>query len=134
MNKVFVRTPYNYDRDESSRETAIAFDPSTDMCSKEFAEDCDINTIVRRFGLTGKMPVMPDMGQVGDFTDVVDFHSAMNRVTAAREEFMLLPAHVRERFGNDPGNVLAFLEDEKNRDEAVKLGLVPAPPLKAESA
>ena len=124
---VFFRTPYNYDTDEVSAETGLAcFDES--MAQQQFKEESDINEIVRRFGLTGEMPQDFRMPQYGDFTGVSDFHSAVNMVLAAEDEFMRLPAEMRSRFGNDPGQLLDFLNDERNRDEAVKLGLIAKPP------
>lgn len=135
MDKVFFRTGFNYDRDAVSRETALncEIDPVTgeivpSMTSQQFADDVDINTIVRRFGLTGQLPQSLSVPLSGDFTGVTDFHSAMNLVVAAQDEFMKLPADVRDRFGNDPGALVAFVSDEANRDEAVKLGIVPPPP------
>ena len=51
----FVRSPYNYDRQAACDECCIEdFGPS--MTQQSQAEEADINTIVKRFGLTGKMP------------------------------------------------------------------------------
>lgn len=80
-----------------------------------------------RFGLTGELPSTVGMPISGDFTSVTDFHSAMNMVRAAEEAFMAMPASLRERFGHDPQNVMLFLDDPANRDEAIKLGLVEPP-------
>lgn len=128
MSKVFLRTEFNYDPDEVSLASGLACDPDESMTQQQFAEECDINTIVRRFGLTGELPSDVRMPQSGDFTSVGDFHSAMNLVREAEEQFMLLPAELRLRFGNDPGQLLAFLDVEGNREEAVRLGLVNKPP------
>lgn len=95
---------------------------------QQFKQECDINEIVRRFGLTGELPAEPRIGSFGDFTGVHDFHAAMNMVRGAEEAFMEFPAELRARFGNDPGQMLLFLQDVKNKDEAVKLGLVSKPP------
>ena len=38
--------------------------------------------------------------------------------------FDSLPSSLRERFSNDPSRLLAFVDDESNFDEAVKLGLL----------
>lgn len=40
---------------------------------------------------------------------------------------MELPATLRREFDNDPVKLLAFLQDENNRDRAIQLGLVNAP-------
>ena len=66
--------------------------------------------------------------QYGDFTDAMDYHSALNAVIAADAAFMELPASVRARFSNDAGAFVAFCSDPANRAEAEALGLVmPSP-------
>lgn len=123
---MFLRTAYNYDVDAVSLDTAlVCLDVS--RTKQSFAEESDINTIVRRFGLSGEMPSAVAMPQYGDFTAVQDYHSALNVITAANEGFDALPAEVRSRFTNDPANLLAFLADDANRPEAEKLGLVVVP-------
>lgn len=125
------RTPYNYDSAEVSRKTALVI-PEDEECvvQQHHREEADINTIVRRFGLTGELPAPWGAPTFGDFTQATDFHSAQNMVIAAREEFERLPAEIRERFGHDPQQLLAFLDDGNNRAEAIELGLVPRPPEK----
>lgn len=122
---VFVRTPYNYDMGKAGDESGLDCSGLPSLAKQSFAEECDINTIVRRFGLTGQLPENVRMPTYGDFVDVVDFQSAMNAVVAARESFDAMPADVRARFHNDAGEFVAFCDDDRNRDEAVKLGLVP---------
>lgn len=124
MGKVFVRNPYNYDTNAASDESGLKCE-DVSLAKQEFKEECDINTIVRRFGLTGQLPSDVRMPVSGDFTGITDFHSAMNAVREAQESFMEMPAHVRDRFANDPGKFVDFCLDDRNRDEAVKLGLVP---------
>jgi len=123
---MFLRSAYNFDRDAVSLETGLSCcDESRAIQSAK--DESDINTIVRRFGLTGELPNDLAMPQSGDFTEVPDFHSAMNLVRAAQEEFMRVPAEVRARFMNDPQRLMSFLEDDTNRDEARKLGFLKAP-------
>jgi len=73
-------------------------------------EEVDINTIVRRFGLTAEMPFGAAGGFYGDFTGIQDFESALGLVEGAQERFEALPAHVRERFDNDPGKLIAYVQ------------------------
>lgn len=127
MPKYVVRSAFDYDSDAVSLETGIACDPEEGKTQQQFADECDINKIVERFGVTGMLPQSNMEAMVGAFEGVTDFHAAMNLVRESELEFMKLSGEVRARFANDPGAVLAFLEDEKNRDEAVKLGLIPAP-------
>lgn len=128
MQKFVVRGAFSYDADAVSRETGLAIDEAESVVQQQFAEECDINTIVKRFGLTGELPNGVGMPVSGDFTGVSDFHTAMTLVRQAQEGFMQLSADVRERFANDPARVLAFLENPENREEAIKLGIVAKPP------
>lgn len=96
---------------------------------QEFALDSDINEIVRRFGLTGRLPDVVNVPQYGDFVGITDYHSAMLALRRADESFMEMPAEVRARFNNDPQYMMEFLDNADNRDEAVKLGLVSEPPV-----
>lgn len=123
---MFIRSFGNYDGDQVSVETGlVCLEESLAIQSAE--EEANINTIVRRFGLTGELPDDVRMPVSGDFTGLPDFHGAMNMVRAAQEEFMRVPADIRARFGNDPQVLMAFLEDDSNRDEARKLGFLKAP-------
>lgn len=96
-------------------------DPS--LARQSQAEDADINVIVKRFGLTGKLPDNVRPPTYADFEDVWDFQTAMNAVVAAQASFMAMPADVRARFGNDPHQFVEFCSDEKNLDEMRRLGL-----------
>lgn len=95
---------------------------------QHFKEECDINTIVKRFGISGVVPGAARMPEYGDFTAATDYQTALNSVLEAQAEFMKLPAHVRKAFDNDPQQLLEFVSDDANRAEAEKLGLVPAKP------
>lgn len=98
-------------------------------------EEADINTIVRRFGVTGMLPQVAMPPTFGDFSGIFDFMSAQNMLVAADRSFKALPADVRKRFGNDPQEFVKFCSDDKNLDEMRKMGLavpkvepvVPAP-------
>lgn len=132
----FVRSAYNYDMDAASLETGVdasveALDPEQKQrqAQQQFKEETDINTIVRRFGLTGQLPENLKVPQYADYTEqVTDFQSALNMVLKAQDSFMELPAETRARFGNDPQRLLEFVDNKDNLEEARKLGIaVPAP-------
>lgn len=124
--EIFLRTPYNYDMDEASNESALKCDDES-LALQSAEEESNINTIVRRFGITGELPSDLKMPQSGDFTNLPDFHTAMNIVRRTQEEFLKVPADVRARFGNDPQAFMAFVEDDANREEAKRLGLLKPP-------
>lgn len=128
MSHVVFNTGYNFDKDKWSNESALTCEDES-LAIQSAEEESNINTIVRRFGLTGELPNDIRMPQSGDFTNLPDFHTAMNMVRAAQEEFLRVPAEVRARFNNDPQRFMAFVEDESNRDEARRLGLLKAMPV-----
>lgn len=139
LKKIFLRTPFNYDTNEASDETAIVCNDKT-LTQQHFKEDADINVIVERFRVTGALPENVRMPEYADFEGIFDFQSAMNTIRMAEESFMAMDAKVRARFNNDPQAFLEFCSNKDNLAEARKLGLVPAeelpkppaPPLKVE--
>lgn len=123
VHAVILRSRFNYDRDAASLSSGLeCLDES--KAQQNFKDECDINTIVRRFGLTGQLPENVRTPRYEDYSEVFDFQSAMNSVRAAGEGFMELPAHIRAKFANDPQQFLEFCADDKNYDQAVELGLV----------
>ena len=120
---VFLRTPYNYDTNEASDESGLSC-PEDSLAQQHQKDESDINTIVRRFGLTGELPSGVRVPEYGDFTAASDYHTSLNAVLAANQAFASLPADIRTRFNNDPGAFVDFCSDDKNRDEAKKLGLI----------
>jgi phage internal scaffolding protein len=120
---IFLRTPYNYDLDAASNESGLACEEPT-LAQQHYKEECDINTILQKFSITGILPEAPLSPRYGDFSGISDYHTALNRVIAAQDEFEALPAQIRARFDNDPAKLIEFLDDEANRPEAEELGLV----------
>lgn len=124
----FIRSPYNYDLARASDEAGLECkDPS--LAQQQFRDDSDINVIVARFGLDpyGPMPTETPGGLLVDFSQVGDYRTCLDSIRAADAAFAAFPANVRSRFANDPSLLISFLEDDSNRDEAIRLGLVPAP-------
>lgn len=122
----FVRSAYNYDMD-------LASDASGLLCldlsrtDQSFREECDINTIVEKFGLTGELPDNLGVPRSGDFTEVPDYQTALNLIIDANRSFMAMPGAVRERFGNDADKFVEFVSDPANLEEARRLGIADAP-------
>lgn len=92
---------------------------------QSFQDDTNINVIVSRYRQTGISPVInPREPKFGDFSNVGDYHSAMNRVIAAQELFDELPAKVRSAFRNDPAELIAAAQDPGKRELLAELGLL----------
>jgi len=116
-----VRHAYSY------RAPVVLHSSGVSKTKQSFKDECDINRIMARYAATGTLDfVNRREAQFLDVSDI-DFQNAMQIVTQSREAFMTLPSAVRDRFANDPAQILAFLADESNREEAIKLGLVTKP-------
>ena len=118
-----------YAKDVKAPSHGIEFvQPSQAIQSEK--EGTTIDYYLRKYASTGILgdPESAMNMQFGDFTDAPDFETAQNRVVQASQYFDNLPAKLRERFGNDVREMMAFLSKEENHDEAVKLGLLEALP------
>lgn len=128
-----MRIAYGYDRNAASRASGVeCLDESLAIQSAK--EECDINTIVRRFGVTGQLPQGIRAPTYGDFTEIVDFRGAQDALIAARESFMAMPAEIRKRFHNDAAEFVDFCSDQNNLPEMRKLGLAEPEKVVVESA
>ena len=96
------------------------------MTQQHFKDECDMDTILRKYETTGFLvdPLEPRrQAQFGDFSEVQDFQSAQNKVAQVSEYFDSLPAHIRMRFGNRVSEFLSFVTDETNRKACEELGI-----------
>lgn len=122
--KPFVRTPFNYDVDKASDDSGLKCDDES-LTKQSFKDECDLNNLVKRFGVGTPIPVPSRMPTYGDFTGISDYRSALDAILAADDVFMALPPNIRERFENDPAALVDFCSDPSNRSEAMELGLIP---------
>lgn len=111
------------------RKSSISFPEGTGRTKQAFKDECDINIIMGRFK---KTRVLPDVvariePRYGDVT-AMSFQSAMDTVATANSLFHSLPAYVRDRFKNDPGEFFDFVHNPANRAEAEQLGLLKPKP------
>lgn len=91
--------------------------------------DCDINTIMAKAKRGFTVPGSRKQPKFGDFTEIPAdsaeaFTKALETVQSAEQSFSELPAKLRDRFNNNPAELLTFLADVNNRAEAVRLGLI----------
>lgn len=102
-------------------------DECPSLTQQQFAADADINNIMAKYSKTGCLvdPILTPSRKpsFGDFSGVPEFQAAQDLLAQSFEAFDAMPSHLRARFSNDPVNLLAFLEDPSNRDEAVRLGI-----------
>lgn len=115
-------------KEPNGRVRVITINTEPTKTQQQFTDQCDVNKIVAKYKTTGQFQHLTNkQGVYADFTKVTDYHGMMNTVLNAQNAFGSLPSHLRARFENDPGKLLAFLQDPNNRDEAIKLGLIDKP-------
>lgn len=107
-----------------------------EMTKQEFKLECDINTIINNYMRTGDeallRKVRPYYGDVSKLPK--NFHESLVQIQQAQEAFDTLPAKIRSKFNNDPGELLGFIMDPKNKDQAIELGIFEKPVVQAGSA
>lgn len=98
--------------------------PTKGRTKQSFKDECDVNVIIKRFLKTGILDFAnKHEPRYGDTTGI-EYTQAMQTVAAAKSLFMEMPPHLRSRFENEPAKFLDFVQDEKNREEAERLGLL----------
>lgn len=96
------------------------------LAQQQFKDDCDVNKILEKFNKTGTLSHVRN-GQTGvyaDLTSLPDYDEALRTIITAENAFKDIPAQVRKRFDNDPKELIKFLSDPSNKEEAIKLGLM----------
>ncbi|WNK12729.1 MAG: internal scaffolding protein [Microvirus sp.] len=88
-------------------------------------DEAEINKIIARLEKGANTIRMnskePFYGDVSEFSNLQE---ALIKVQKSKEFFMDYEAKVRETFDNDPIKMVKFLEDPKNHEEAIKLGIM----------
>ena len=116
-----------FDRPDSP---VVDFKDQPSLVAVEFLQETDINFLLARYKNTGSFYSMQDLvkakrrPQFGDFTGIPDYQESLNKMASALEMFQDLPLKVRQRFHDSPIELLAFLQDENNRQEAESLGII----------
>lgn len=100
--------------------------PEVGMTQQHFKDECDINKIMARFQETNQFPPGIVKQKPPMFLDysAFDFHNAQATLGKARQMFDALPSSARDRFKNDPYELLDWLEKPENRPEAERMGLL----------
>lgn len=105
-----VRTPYNYDRDEVSKNTALVC-PEETLAQQHMKDDTDLNIMIRKYGV---LPAKEVNWKEFDATVIPsDFHQLKNMMLEAEEAYAELPADIRQATDNDPEKFLAMVDAQK---------------------
>lgn len=128
---MLLKTPMIYSRYHLPPNPGYKNDEPS-MTQQQFKDEADINNIMARYQKTGvlvdpltqttRKPMFDDFSELGDFRD------HQQAVIDAQEMFMQLPSRLRARFQNDPAELLQWLSNPANKEEAMELGLMTKPP------
>lgn len=102
------------------------------LTRQEFAEDCDINVLMKRFENRDIGSIMRAAGEpvYADFTQAPsDLMGYMQLMQDADRAFMTLPATVRRQFDNSATEFVDFASDPSNLDQMRAWGLAPPAPV-----
>ena len=96
------------------------------MTEQHHTKHCDINNIIKRFKRDGVIEHVDQREpQYTDVSSCPDYHGALEIVRATEEMFSSLPAELRDKFRNDAGVYLEWINDPANAEEAIEMGLLP---------
>lgn len=112
-------TRYNWKR-------VVSVNEGIDLTEQHHLETTNINKIVSTFNRTGRIISSNKRPAFyGDISSMPkDILETQDMKLRAVNALRALPVKVQERFGRNPEELLAFLSDPSNRDEAISLGLL----------
>lgn len=102
----------------------MSFKSAVKRTEQHHKTESDINNIVRKYK-AGEVVnyVNTAVGAFRDVSEMEDYQGLRNKMISAEQAFMELPSGIRKRFRNDPTELIKFVGDKKNLDEAIALGL-----------
>lgn len=105
----------------------VTINTESSKTDQSFKSDCDIQEIIAKFRKTGQVThLSKKQGIYADVSQIPDLLGATMIVEDASEKFSNLPSAVRDKFNNDPIQMIQWLHDPQNTDEGIKLGLFKA--------
>lgn len=120
MRHVQLYTPY-----ENPPPQVGQYNDEPSMTQQQFAAECDINQILAKFIKTGFLDNV-GLGFYDDVSEAHDYQRALHIVADAETKFSELTADIRKYFDNDPRRFMDFVHNPVNKDEAIRIGLIPA--------
>lgn len=116
------------------RASRISFKDHPSLTRQSPKAGCAIDAILKMYATKGVSPT-----DIGVFMSQAaaapygvqpstDYQMMLNQVIRVQDYFASLPSKLRERFGHDPKNMVHFLADPSNLEEARKLGIATPDP------
>lgn len=91
---------------------------------QSFKDKVDINKIIKRHHKTGMIEhINKKEPFYGDVSDIAGYQESLEVVMKANELFGNMSAEIRKKFKNNPMDMITWLQDPKNAQEAFDLGM-----------
>lgn len=114
---------------KSNGSDTVVFNREPSLTRQEFAEECDINSLMKRYEghvIGGPGNMAPPEPMYVDFVNLPqDLMGYLAFMTEAEMSFMSLPAAVRKEFDNSAHEFVAFASDPGNLEQMRAWGLAP---------
>jgi len=99
----------------------------TSLTKQQFKKQCDIQHIMRGYKTTGVYSHVNKNYQNATYGEInvnKSWHETQTLLANLKSKFSTLPDKVKEKFKNDPKNMIEFVSNSKNLEASVKLGLL----------
>jgi len=126
-NVILSQDPTNLELMRLRPGRVISRPSHSSMTQQQYKDECNPNVVIQRYNRTGELGRIRQSQPIYVDCTSFDFEEARERVARIEETFMELPALLRRRFDHEPRKLLEFLQDEKNREEAIELGMIEKP-------
>lgn len=106
-----------------TRERVTLNCPEPTRTEQHHKDQVEINNILAKYERTGVIDHRNKYeGQYNDLA-AYDYQENMFKIAAANTMFEELPSGLRARFNNQPAQFLEFVQNPRNREEMIELGL-----------
>lgn len=114
----------------SKRTPVILHSTGEDLTQQHFREEVSINNIIAKYNKTGVINhVSRNRLRFGEFRDLAEHITDIDKVTKAQQSFETLPATLRNEFGNSIEGFFKFVKNPANNEQLIKWGILdPIPP------
>ena len=120
----------------TDRSFRSAYSPALVVCDtfpnsvteQSHLESTDINKIFHESNHSPEILIPESPPTFGDFSSVADFTEMQNRVADAISGFEKLPSETRAFFDHNPANLVEFMNNPDNAQDAIDMGLIELEP------
>lgn len=109
-----------------AREPFVSTAP--DRTQQHLRDEVNINNIIAKYNKTGIIEhVTRNRLKYGEFADLADYATNLDKVAKAQQSFETLPATLRNEFKNSIEGFFEFIRKPENKEQCVKWGIFDPP-------